>query len=166
VQLLQSYKLQILVFDPFLSKKQAKELGISQCSLEQIFTECQTISNHLANNEQTKGMLNYDLFRKMKNNATFINTGRGAQVVEDDLIRALQEYPDRTALLDVTYPEPPKEESLLYTLKNVFLSPHLAGSRGDELVRMAEYMYGEFVAMQNNEPLQYEVTRKMLRTMA
>ncbi|MFR1477023.1 MAG: NAD(P)-dependent oxidoreductase [Hydrogeniiclostridium mannosilyticum] len=66
----------------------------------------QTISNHLANNPQTAGMLNYGLFRRMKPNATFINTGRGAQVVEADLVRA-EEEPGRTALLDVTDPVEP-----------------------------------------------------------
>ena len=165
-RMLKTYRVEILVFDPFLSDEKANQLGVTKCSLEEIFSECQTISNHLANNEQTKGMLNYELFSRMKENATFINTGRGAQVVEDDLIRALKDRPARTALLDVTFPEPPKEDSELYTLANVFLSPHIAGSMGNELARMGEYMYDEFIAMINGLPFKYEVTEKMLETMA
>ena len=73
-------------------------------------------------------MLNGSLFSLMKPNATFINTGRGAQVVEADLIDALKAEPNRVALLDVTMPEPPKPDSLFYKMDNVFLSPHIAGS--------------------------------------
>lgn len=51
-------------------------------------------------------MLNYSLFSKMRKNAAFINTGRGAQVVEEGLARAMREEPGRTALLDVTFPDP------------------------------------------------------------
>ena len=60
-----------------------------------------TITNHLANNAETKGMLTGKLFRKMPRYGTFINTGRGAQVVEEDLAAVLKERPDLTALLDV-----------------------------------------------------------------
>ena len=67
-------------------------------------------------------MLNYGLFSKMLPTATFLNTGRGAQVVEADLIRALKEQPNRAAVLDVTFPEPAEADSELYTLENVFLT--------------------------------------------
>lgn len=166
INLLKNFKFDILVYDPFLPDEKAKELGITKTSLEQIFSECTVISNHLANNEQTKGMLNYSLFSKMIKNATFINTGRGAQVVEDDLIRALKEHPDFTAILDVTYPEPPIEGSELYTLENCILTPHIAGSSGYECYRLAEYMLEEFRLYTKNLPTNYEVTIKMLETMA
>jgi len=156
----------IMVFDPFLSDERAEKLGVSRCSLEEVFENCQTISNHIANNPQTVGMLNYSLFKRMKKNATFINTGRGAQVVEDDLIRALKEEPDRTALLDVTHPEPPKKDSELYKLPNVILTPHMAGSINNEVERMAEYMLDEFQAYEQNKELKYSVSLEMLETMA
>ena len=111
-------------------------------------------------------MLNGSLFRLMKPNATFINTGRGAQVVEDDLIAALEAEPARVALLDVTMPEPPKPDSKFYTLPNVFLSPHIAGSLGDEVARMGDYMAEEFARFKNGEPTKWNVTLKMLETMA
>ena len=64
-------------------------------------------------------------------------------MVEEDLVRALRERPDLTALLDVTYPEPPDEGHPFYTLKNCLLTPHIAGSAGDEVARMGEYMLEE-----------------------
>ena len=166
IRMLKSYKLKVIVFDPFLSDETAGELGVEKCGLEELFERAFVVSNHLANNEETKGMLDYGLFSKMRENAVFINTGRGAQVVEDDLVRTLTERQDLTALLDVTYPEPPVKDHPFYTLPNCVLTPHIAGSAGDEVSRMGEYMLEEYEAYISGEAQKYEVTEKMLETMA
>ena len=159
-------KTEILVFDPFLPEEKAKELGVVKCDLATLFAQCDVISNHLANNPQTVGMLNAALFDTMKPHATFINTGRGAQVVEADMIKALQDVPTRCAVLDVTFPEPPVADSPLYTMPNVYLTPHIAGSLGNDVHRMAEYMYDEYRAFDAGESTKYHVTMEMLETMA
>lgn len=165
-EMLKSYDLQVLVFDPFLSDERAEALGITKCSLDTLFEECTVVSNHLANNEQTRGMLSGALFQKMLPYATFLNTGRGAQVVESELIEVLRARPDLTAVLDVTEPEPPAADSPLYTLENCILTPHIAGSDGNEVFRMAEYMRNEYNSFVKGEPCKYEVTAEMLKTMA
>lgn len=166
IEKLKDYDLEVLVFDPFLSDQKARELGVKKCDLETLFANCQVVSNHLANNAETKGMLNGALFDKMLPFSTFLNTGRGAQVVESDLIEFLKERPDVTAILDVTEPEPPEENSELYTLPNCILTPHIAGSWGLEFRRMGEYMKKEYEKFINGEPTKYEVTLEMLKTMA
>ena len=166
IQMLKGYQLNILVFDPFLPDEKAKELGVKKVKLETLFKKCQVVSNHLADNEQTRGMLDGRLFESMLPYSTFINTGRGAQVVEADLIKALKERPDITALLDVTFPEPPEQDSELYTLPNCILTPHIAGSSGNEVRRMGEYMMEEYEKYIQNKPYTYEVTLEMLKTMA
>ena len=166
IQMLKQYKLKVIVFDPFLSDEKADELGVEKCELSELFERAFVVSNHLANNEQTKGMLQYDHFRRMRENAVFINTGRGAQVVEDDLVCVLEERPDLTALLDVTYPEPPNDDHPFYILPNCLLTPHIAGSAGDEIARMGEYMFEECKAYINGRSCKYEVSMKMLETMA
>ncbi|NLK38849.1 MAG: hydroxyacid dehydrogenase [Clostridiales bacterium] len=163
---LKAFNLKVLVFDPFLSQERAEQLGVELSSLERVFGECQTVSNHLANNRQTVGMINGALLSLMRPYATFINTGRGAQVVEDDLIRVLAERKDLTAVLDVTFPEPPTPDSGLYSLDNVFLTPHIAGSSGEEVQRMAAFMLEEYVSFSSNKQTRYEITAKMLETMA
>ncbi|MBO5701665.1 MAG: hydroxyacid dehydrogenase [Clostridia bacterium] len=163
---LKDYKLKVLAFDPFLSDERAESLGIKKASLEEIFATCRVVSNHMANNEQTKGMLDYKYFSKMMPYSTFINTGRGAQVVEDDLVRVLTERPDVTAILDVTYPEPPAEGHAFYSLPNCFLTPHIAGSLMNETHRMAEYIIEEYERFISGERCLYEVSEKMLETMA
>ncbi len=166
ISMLKSYRLEVLAFDPFLSDETATALGVRKCPLEELFSECQVVSNHLANNEQTQGMIGYDLFRRMRPYATFINTGRGAQIVEPDLVRILTERPDLTAMLDVTWPEPEPAGHPFYSLPNCFLTPHIAGSSGDEVRRMAEFMLEEYERYAAGQPCRYEVTMKMLETMA
>ena len=158
--------IRVLVSSTSLTKEKADALGIELVDIPTIFREADVISNHLANNEHTVGMLNKDVFKLMKPNATFVNTGRGAQVVEADLIDALTECPERTAVLDVTWPEPPKEDSPFYKMPNVFMTPHIAGSLGNEVHRMADYMLYELRALEAGEELKYSVTLKMLEKMA
>lgn len=166
IKLLKSYDLEVLVFDPFLPDETADALGVKKVTLETLFESCQVVSNHLANNEQTKGMLDGRLFEKMLPYAAFLNTGRGAQVVESELIAVLKARPDLVAILDVTEPEPPEAGSMLYTLPNCILTPHIAGSAGNEVRRMGAYMKAEYDALLNGRATRYEVTLEMLKTMA
>lgn len=166
IELLKPYNISVSVYDPFLSQERAEKLGVETVSLEKLFSECSVVSNHLANNEETRGILTEDLFEKMLPNSTFINTGRGAQVVEDGLCSVLRRRSDIVALLDVTDPEPPLDGGQLYNLKNCILTPHIAGSSGKEVHRMSEYMLAEFKNLLNGEKTSYEVTLEMLKTMA
>jgi phosphoglycerate dehydrogenase-like enzyme len=110
-------------------------------------------------------MLDKHLFNSMNDDAVFINTGRGATVIEEDLISVLAERPTLTALLDVTSPEPSEPTSPFYSMENVILTSHIAGSMNDELVRMADYIIHEFLRWERGEPLQHQVTLDMLATM-
>lgn len=167
IELLRPFRVEIWVYDPFLSEEEAKRLGVCKVELEALFAGCQVVSNHLANNAQTRGMLNYHLFSQMGPYATFINTGRGAQVVVDDLVRAMREEPGRTALLDVTDPqEPLPADSPLWQCENILITPHRAGSQQKEVFRMGETVYTQYENLLAGRPVQYEVTEAMLRTMA
>lgn len=166
IRLLKNNRVSILVYDPFLSDTEANDLGVTKTTLEKVFSECQTVSNHLANNRNTQGIIREEHLTSMKKGAVFINTGRGAQIDEDDMVRALEKRPDIYALLDVTWPEPPAEGSPLYSLPNVLLTPHIAGSMGNETFRMGEYMVEEYLRYSRGADTLYEVTESMLDTMA
>lgn len=133
-------------------------------SLEEAFRTAYVVSNHLPNREDNQKVLTKELFASMRQGATFINTGRGAQVDEAGLIEVLKARPDLTALLDVTFPEPPEAGSELYTLPNVHLTTHIAGSLNDEVHRMADYVIGDYLHFAAGEPLEHEVTEEMLMT--
>lgn len=133
-------------------------------SLEEAFSRAFVVSNHLPNRNDNIGVLNGKLFESMREGAVFINTGRGAQVNESELIAVLEKRPDLTALLDVMHPEPPEEGSKLYTLPNVRLTTHIAGSINDEVHRMADYVIEELERFLAGEKLLYEVCESMLLT--
>ncbi len=156
----------IFVYDKFLTNEKAREIGIEKKSLNYIFEKCDIISNHLANKPELRNIINGELLSSLKPFSTFINTGRGAQVDEQALISVLENDNSITAVLDVTFPEPPSAGSKLYSLPNVFLTPHIAGSAGYEVMRMSEYMYDDFKRYLNNEKVEYEVTADMLERMA
>lgn len=166
IEVLKPFKLDVLLVDPYLSDEQAAELGVRLVSMEEAFRRAYVVSNHLPNLPTLKHIFNAALFASMRQGATFINTGRGAQVHEADLISVFTERPDLTALLDVTFPEPPDPTSPLHTLPNVHLSSHIAGSANDEILRMADEMIAEFQRWQAGKPLHYQVTLKMLEIMA
>lgn len=166
VRLLKNYRLNLYAYDPFLPEEKASELGVTKCDLQTLFKTCVTVSNHLADKQETRGMLTKDLFLSMPPYAAFLNTGRGAQVVESDLIEALRKRPDLTAILDVTDPEPVPCGNRLYSLENCILTPHIAGSQNKEVRRMAEFMLEEYENFLNGLPPRYEITLDMLQTMA
>lgn len=140
VELLFPYKFNVCVYDPYLSAERAATLGVKKISIEELFRTCDVVSNHLPDIQETKDLINQTLLDSMKPTATFINTGRGAQVDEKALNRVLKKRKDMCALLDVTSHEPLFPWSPLYWRKNVFLTPHIAGSLSGEYGRMVEYM--------------------------
>jgi phosphoglycerate dehydrogenase-like enzyme len=155
----------VLASDPFLTPERAHELGVEKVALEELFRRSYVVSNHIPDLPATKQILGASLFESMRDGATFINTGCGAQVVESHLVRVLKARPDLTALLDVTDPEPPAANSPLWTLPNVVISPHVGGTIGDEVTRLSDAMIDEFMAWQAGQALRYQVTREVLETM-
>jgi phosphoglycerate dehydrogenase-like enzyme len=151
--------------DPFLTDERAREMGVEKVGLEELFERSYVVSNHVPDLPSTKQLLGGALFERMRDGATFINSGRGAQVVEADLARVLAARPDLTALLDVTFPEPPAADSPLWRLPNVVMSPHIGGTIGDEVGRLADCAIEEFEAWRDGRPLRYQVTREILASM-
>lgn len=163
---LKSFDLNVIAYDPYVSQEQADPLGVTMYPLDEIFRQADVVSLHTPWLPETEGMITGALLRSMKPNATFINTARGAIVREAEMIAVLQERPDLTAVLDVTYPEPPEAGSLLYTLPNVVLTPHIAGSMGRECRRMGRLIVDEFRRYIQGEPLQWAIPRHKAAIMA
>lgn len=165
-QMLARFDIKVIAYDPFVPKAIADELGVELVSIEDLFSQSDVVSLHAPWIPETENMVNESLLRRMKPCSTFINTSRGAIVNETDLCRVLAERRDLTAILDVTYPEPPVKDSPLYDLENVILTPHIAGSMGSEVRRMGDWMIEELRRFLNKQPLRHQVTREMLARMA
>lgn len=99
--------------------------------LDAVLAQADFVSAHCPANDETHGMFNASLFGKMKEGSIFINTARGALVVEEDLLAALQSGHLGGAGLDVYQEEPPATDHAFYQLDNVSLTPHTGGE--DEL---------------------------------
>lgn len=158
---LSSYDLRVLAYDPFGASPQAEP-----ASLERVFEESDVVSLHTPWLPETEGLVTEALLRSMKPGATLINTSRGAIVDEKALVAVLAERPDLTAVLDVTWPEPPVPDSPLWTLPNAVLSPHIAGAMGAETTRFGLAMVEEARRWLAKEPLQHEVTPELFARMA
>ena len=103
-----------------------------------LLAEADHVVNTLPLTAQTRGLFDESSFRAMKPTATFINIGRGATVCEPALIQALRQGSIRGAGLDVFETEPLPQESELYTLPNVILSPHCADKTAAAERRVAD----------------------------
>jgi len=134
--------------------------------LAEAFARASVVSNHIADLPETVGLLKREHFASLPLGATFINTGRGRTVCEKGLLEIFSQRKDLTALLDVTDPEPPVACSPLYTLRNIRLSTHLAGSIGQEVLSMADCVIDEFESWLAGRALRYSVSEAMLATMA
>lgn len=163
---LKTVDVEVFVCDPFLSDERAEELNVKKASMEYLFESCNVISNHLPDKEELTKIYGYELFSKMLPYSTFINTGRGRQVDERALAKALRKDKTRTAIVDVTHPEPLELFSGLRYRSNAFCTPHIAGSLGRELQRMARYMVDEAARISGGQPPLYEVTKELLEKMA
>lgn len=159
IKLLELFKVNILIYDPYLSKADEKLLNVQSVNLTELATESDVISLHAPVNDKTKQILNKNIFKVMKDNALIVNTARGALIDEPALIKELSAgrfY----AVLDVSDPEPPAKDSPLRKLSNVTLFPHFAGcieDCSDMSLRAAEELKRFF----SGEEALYEITRDM-----
>ena len=135
-------------------------------STPEIFRTCDVVSLHLPSNGSTNGIIGRELLETMKPNATLINTARGAVINQPELIAFLKARPDVYACIDVTDPEPPEPGCPLFDLPNVVLTPHLAGSMGNECRRMGRFIIDEIDRYLAGQPLEGEISLESAATFA
>lgn len=106
--------------DPFCDVVYGRDKG----SLNQLMSESDYIVCSTPSTVETRGMVNADAFSAVKQNAVFINLGRGPVVDEPAMIQALKSGKLKGAALDVFTEEPLPKTSELWSLPNVLISPH------------------------------------------
>lgn len=165
--LLRPLDINLLIYDPCITEEQAMDHGGTLSDIEMVFRKSDVVSLHTPLLDETFGMITGEHFEMMKAHSTFINTARGAIIRENEMIAALQKRTDVIAVLDVTYPEPPSDDSPLLTMPNVVLTPHIAGATGANEVReFGVLMLEELDRYLNQQPLQYRITEKQAKYMA
>jgi phosphoglycerate dehydrogenase-like enzyme len=162
VRLLRDFALRVVVADPHLTDDEARDLGVEKVPLEEAFSRGYVISNHIPMLPETRELLNAALFARMRKDATFINIANGHALSAQGLAEVLAARRDVIALLDTLPPAEKRDLERLQALPNVFRSPHLAGSIGDERLRIGDAMIEECERWLSGRPLLYRVTKEML----
>jgi phosphoglycerate dehydrogenase-like enzyme len=163
---LQRFDLKVIAYDPVIAPERATQLGVRLCPLDEVFALADVVSCHAPLLPTTKHLLRARHFLSMKLGANFINTARGAVIHEAELLSVLTTRPDLFACLDVTDPEPPVAGSPLFSLPNVVVTPHIAGSLGPECHRLGRMMADELERYIAGRPLQGEITAAQLAVLA
>ena len=127
--------------------------GIRYVSLAELLENSDYITLHCPLNEQTKYMINKEAISKMKTSAVIVNTGRGPLINEADLCEALAAKRIAGAGLDVQEVEPPAEDSPLYTLDNVIITPHMGWKGLETRQRLVGIIRDNVQAFFKGEPI-------------
>lgn len=121
--------MELLGYDPYLSAERMEEAGLRKVeTLADGLAEADFVTVHMPLTEQTRGMFSTQQFGQMKESAFFINVGRGPIVDEQALYIALKNHEIAGAALDVFEQEPTPANNPLFTLDNILVSAHVAGT--------------------------------------
>lgn len=127
--------------------------GIRYVSLDELLANSDYITLHCPLNDQTKHLINKETISKMKPNVVIVNTGRGPLINEVDLCEALAAKRIGGAGLDVQEVEPPAEDSPLYTLDNVIITPHMGWKGLETRQRLVGIIRDNVQAFFKGEPI-------------
>lgn len=156
LELLRPLDLDVLLHDPYVDDRQARDLGAESVSLDELVRRSDVVSIHAPQLPETRHMFDARRLALLKDGATLINTARGSLVDTTALTEHL--VAGRVhAVLDVTEPDVPPADSPLFTLPNVLLTPHIAGSLGNELHRMTDWAIDEVSRYAQGLPFAHEV---------
>jgi D-3-phosphoglycerate dehydrogenase len=153
----------VLVFDPYVAKERAGELGVELLTLEPLLTRSDFIVICCALTDETRGLIGEKAIGLLKSTAYLVNVARGPIVDEQALIKALRDKRIAGAALDVFEKEPPDPNNPLLTFENVILSPHIAGVAQDASRRISVWVAEDVVRVLNREPPKYPANPQVLR---
>lgn len=156
LELLRPFDFTVLLHDPYVSPAEAAALGAELLSLDDLLRHSDIVSLHAPDIPDTYRMLDRARLGLIRDGGVLINTSRGALVDPDALTDEVVSGRLR-AVLDVTEPEPLPAGSPLYRLPNVFLTPHIAGSLGNELERLGRIVVEELERVVAGVGLEHEV---------
>ena len=156
---LQSFDIEVLVHDPFAGVEEIAALGARKVDLEELFRASDVVSLHAPDVPSTRGMITAEHFALMREGTTFLNTARPA-LVDEDALRAELVSGRISAVLDVHDDLAPDDP--LWDLSNVQLTPHIAGSQGNELHRLADSALEELGRLSRGETPLHALDRNRL----
>jgi D-3-phosphoglycerate dehydrogenase len=153
----------VLVFDPYVAKERAGELGAELLTLEPLLTRSDFIVICCALTDETRGLISEKALALLKPTAYLVNVARGPIVNEQALISALRDKRIAGAALDVFEKEPPDPNNPLLTLQNTVVSSHVAGFSDESMKRLQLTVAEEVVRILKGEEPRFLVNRELAR---
>lgn len=163
VELLAPFDIDICIYDPSVELPVGGR--VRQTSLDELLESSDVVSLHAPSLPETYRMIAAPELARMRDGALLVNTARGA-LVDTDALTAEVAAGRLRAVLDVTDPEPLPVDHPLFSLAGATVTPHIAGSLGNELRRLGEQVVDEVVSFVRTGTLRHEVTRAELPLLA
>jgi D-3-phosphoglycerate dehydrogenase / 2-oxoglutarate reductase len=125
------FRMQVLAYDPYLTREAAERLGVSSVELDELLARSDFITIHTPLTGDTRHLIGEAELARMKPGVRLINCARGGIIDEAALARALASGHVGGAGIDVFEQEPPPADHPLLRFEQVVLTPHL-GAATDE----------------------------------
>jgi phosphoglycerate dehydrogenase-like enzyme len=164
IQLLSPFNVQVKVYDPYLSDEAAVKLQVVRASLEDVMS-CPIISIHAPKLPATYRMITREMLGLIPDGAVFINSSRTDVLDEEALLKQLQTG-RFFAALDVYSQEPLPSDSPFLQLRNVIVTPHVAGATVEGHLALMQNVVEDMVRDLRQESTRLEVTERMWETIA
>lgn len=161
-KILRSFGMKVLVSDPFVQREAVEVVEAELVTLEELLQKSDIVSLHARLSQETYHMMSKKEFSLMKKGAVLINTARGGLVNYKDLTESLSSGHLGAAALDVYYDEPLPNDSLLYDLPNVVLTPHIGGSSKETARRAVQIVSEDIINFLEGNPLKHCINREAL----
>jgi len=165
IEYLQPFDLRVLLYDPYATPLEARQWGTTKVGLTELLSQADVVSVHAPLLPDTRGMLGVRELALLRDGAVIINTARGAIIdpaaLHTELVRGRL-----SAVLDTTEPEVLPADHPFYRLPNVYLTPHIAGSMGNETQRLTDYIVAELDRFHRGMRLHHQVKREHLARLA
>jgi len=127
----QSFDMEVIAYDKFVSAERFRELGVEGCDeLTDLLGRADLVTLHTPKTPETIGLIDADAIAAMKDGGRVVNCARGELVVLDDLVGGLESGKLAGAALDV-FPEEPFTEHPVFQRGDVVVTPHLGASTAE-----------------------------------
>jgi phosphoglycerate dehydrogenase-like enzyme len=157
--------LRVSLYDPYVSADEARALGVQKMELDELCASVEILSIHAPDLPSTRHLVGAAQLAALPTGATVVNTARGALLDHEALLEEVASG-RLSAVLDVTDPEPLPDDHPLWSMPNVFITPHLAGSQGTELRRMVDHVVDEIDRWRSGRPARNGITKDLLERLA
>lgn len=151
---LRHFDLEVLITDPFVDAEAIAALGATKVEPQELYSRSDVVSLHAPDVPSTRGMVSRELLALMRDGTTFLNTARPA-LVDLGALREEVVSGRLAAVLDVH--DDLADDDPLWDAPLASITPHIAGSQGNELRRMGEAALEEVRRLGAGEPPRYPV---------